>query len=100
MRVQRSVFASRRDGLERLGRDGKAVADAARVDHDVVGTSNENLSADGGDHAWGFCVRDRMPLLAREALARRDRGRDPAPPSAEPPSLADSGGPGAADGDG
>jgi hypothetical protein len=45
------VLAARRDGLERLGRHGEAVADPARVDYDVVGTANENLSADGGDHA-------------------------------------------------
>ena len=40
-------------GLQRLGRDREAVADAAGLDHDVVGPADQDLAADRGDHPTG-----------------------------------------------
>ena len=50
VRVQGGLLSPRGHGLERLRRDRQAVADAAGLDHDVVGTADEHLAADRGDH--------------------------------------------------
>ena len=48
--VQEGVAPGGRDRFQRLGRDGEPVADAAGVDHDVIGPAHQHLAADRGDH--------------------------------------------------
>ena len=59
MGVQGRLLAARGHRLERLGGDRQAVADAARLDHHVVGTADQDLAAHRGDHPTrtsGFLV--------------------------------------------
>ena len=68
--VQGGLLAPRGHRLERLRRDRQAVADAARLDHDVVGTADEHLAANRGDHpTW------TSGSLASNALRRTDVAR-------------------------
>src|SRR5207302_9757730 len=48
------VLAHGRHGLERLGRDREPVADAAALDHDVVGPPDHHAPSHRGDHASAF----------------------------------------------
>ena len=78
MRVQRGRLARGGNVLERLGRDGEAVADAAAVDHDVVGTADGDVAADERDHpviaiATGAWLRSQM-ATARASAAWSGRG--------------------------
>ncbi len=66
--VQGRLLAAGGHRLQGLGGDREPVADAGRLDHDVIGTANQNLAADRGDHP--------TPDLA--AARRRERVRGPA----------------------
>ena len=48
--VKGCLLAPRRHRLERLRGDRHAVADAAGLDHHVVGTPDQNFAANRGDH--------------------------------------------------
>ena len=71
--VQGGVLAARRHRLQGLGGDGEAVADAARVDHDVVGATHQHLSADGGDHAVVILGRGPDAFRRGRAAGRPSR---------------------------
>ncbi len=49
--VERRLLAAARNGLQGLRGDREAIADAARLDHDVVRPPDQHLAANRGDHA-------------------------------------------------
>ena len=78
--MQRRLLAAGRHGLQGLGRDREPVADAAGLDHDVVGPADEHLAAHRGDHPTATGRGARRPRAACRGarvagVADRDRER-------------------------
>src|SRR5262249_26047434 len=76
--VKRRLLSPRGNGFQGLVGDREHVADAAGLDHDMVGAADEDLAADRGDHPARACGRSPAAPIGTFAPGAPAAGPAPA----------------------